>query len=172
VRARSSGSTRRRIASFDGSGWAAGPAAWRFSRSAVWVGNLSLLSIARISPARNRVVKRVRLGAKPVWLAAKGVSVFAAVQGSRSIARIDERRNRRVRTIRGMGLQPVDAGIVAGDLWVPNLRSNSVTRVDIRRNRVKETIRVGAGPFVVPDDPAELWVASFNGDDVWRMRPR
>jgi hypothetical protein len=77
-----------------------------------------------------------------------------------------------VRVIRGMGQQPVDAGIVAGDLWVPNLRSDSLTRVDIRRNRVKERIRVGAGPFVVPDDPAELWVASFNGDDIWRMRPR
>jgi DNA-binding beta-propeller fold protein YncE len=118
------------------------------------------------------VIKRVWVGVKPVWLAAKGYSVFAAVQGPRAIARVDERRNRRVRLIRGMGVQPVDAGIVAGDLWVPNLRSNSITRVDIRRNRVKETVRVGAGPFVVPDNPAELWVASFGGNDIWRMRPR
>jgi len=44
--------------------------------------------------------------------------------------------------------------------------------VDIKRNRVKETVKVGPGPFVVPDDPGELWVASFQGDDVWRMRPR
>lgn len=42
----------------------------------------------------------------------------------------------------------------------------------IKWNRVKETIRVGSGPFVVPDDPAELWVASFSGDDIWRLRPR
>jgi hypothetical protein len=118
------------------------------------------------------VVKRVRVGARPVWLAAKGYTVFASVQGSRAIARVDERKNRRVRLIRGLGQQPVDSGIVAGDLCVPNLRSNTVTRVDIRRNRVKETVRVGAGPFVVPDDPTELWVGSFQGDDVWRMRPR
>jgi hypothetical protein len=55
---------------------------------------------------------------------------------------------------------------------VPNLRSNSITRIDLRRNRVVETIRVGPGPFVVPDDPAELWVASFAGHDIWRIRPR
>ena len=118
------------------------------------------------------MVKRVRVGSKPVWLAAKGVSVFASLQTSRAVARVDERSNRRVRLIRGTGVQPVDGGIVAGDLWVPNLRSNSLTRIDIRRNRVKETIRVGPGPFVVPDDPSELWVGSFQGDDVWRLKPR
>ncbi len=128
--------------------------------------------MARINPARNRVVKRILVGDKPVWLAAKGVSVFVSVQGARTVVRIDERKNRRVRTIRGMGQQPVDSGIVAGDLWVPNLRSNTLTRVDIRRNRVKETVKVGPGPFVVPDDASELWVASFQGDDVWRIRPR
>jgi hypothetical protein len=99
-------------------------------------------------------------------------NVFADGCASRAVARVDERSNRRIRLIRGTGLQPVDGGLVAGDLWVPNLRGNSLTRIDIKRNRVKETIRVGAGPFVVPDDPSELWVASFNGDDVWRLRPR
>ena len=148
------------------------PGGLAVSRSAIWVGNLAVPSIARISPASNRVVKRVRVGARPVWLAAKGYTVFASVQGLRAIARVDERKNRRIRLIRGLGQQPVDSGIVAGDLWVPNLRSNTLTRVDIRRNRVKETVRVGAGPFVVPDDPTELWVGSFQGDDVWHIRPR
>jgi DNA-binding beta-propeller fold protein YncE len=148
------------------------PGGLAISRSAVWVGNFVQPSIARVSPASNRVVKRVRVGEKPVWLAAKGYTVFASVQGSRAVARVDERRNRRVRLIRGTGVQPVDGGIVAGDLWVPNLRGNSLTRIDIKRNRVKETVRVGPGPFVVPDDPSELWVASYMGDDVWRMRPR
>jgi DNA-binding beta-propeller fold protein YncE len=148
------------------------PGGLAISRSAVWVGNFMHQTIARINPARNRVVKRVRVGSKPVWLAAKGYAVFASLQDARAVARVDERSNRRVRLIRGTGLQPVDGGIVAGDLWVPNLRGNSLTRIDIRRNRVKETIRVGAGPFVVPDDPSELWVASFNGDNVWRLKPK
>ncbi len=27
-------------------------------------------------------------------------------------------------------------------------------------------------PFVVPDHPDELWVASFGGTDLWRIKPR
>ena len=116
-------------------------------------------------------MKRVVSGFAPVWLAAKGYSVFASNNLDRTVARIDERKNRRVALIRGLGQQPVDGGFVAGSLWVPNLRSNTVSRIDIRRNRVVETVRVGTGPFVVPDDPAELWVGSFGGRDVWRIRP-
>jgi len=88
------------------------------------------------------------------------------------VARIDERKNRRVALIRGLGTHPSDGGIVAGSLWIPNLRSNSISRIDMRRNRVVETVKVGKGPFVVPDHPEELWVASFAGTDLWRIKPR
>ena len=71
--------------------------------------------------------------------------------------------------IRGLGTDPSDGGIVAGSLWIPNLKSNSISRIDLRRNRVVE--KVGVGPFVVPDHPDELWVASFGGRDLWRLRP-
>ena len=39
-------------------------------------------------------------------------------------------------------------------------------------NRVAETVKVGRGGFVVPDHPDELWVPSFGGTDLWRIRPR
>ncbi|HEX2293405.1 MAG TPA: hypothetical protein VHH55_08830, partial [Gaiellaceae bacterium] len=78
----------------------------------------------------------------------------------------------RVALIRRLGRQPVDGGIVGGSLWVPNQSSNSVSRIDLRSNRVVEAIRVGTGPFVVPDHPDELWVGSFGGTDIWRLRVR
>jgi DNA-binding beta-propeller fold protein YncE len=71
-----------------------------------------------------------------------------------------------------VGSYPVDGGIVAGSLWVPAMRSNTIARIDLRRNRVVETVRVGEGPFVVPDHPEEIWVASFSGRDIWRIKPR
>jgi hypothetical protein len=33
-------------------------------------------------------------------------------------------------------------------------------------------VRVGGGPFVVPDHAEEIWVGSFGGTDLWRLRPR
>jgi YVTN family beta-propeller protein len=107
----------------------------------------------------------VHLSPSPPWRWSPGRTGRRRPRSRGGLALADELRHRD-----GAADQSGDER-VAGDLWVPNLRSNTVTRVDIRRNRVKETIRVGAGPFVVPDDPAELWVASFQGDDVWRIRP-
>jgi YVTN family beta-propeller protein len=76
-----------------------------------------------------------------------------------------------VALVKRVGTYPVDLGVVAGSLWVPNQRSNTIARIDLRRNRVVETVRVGLGPFVVPDNAEEIWVASFGGTDIWRIRP-
>jgi hypothetical protein len=46
-----------------------------------------------------------------------------------------------------------------------------LSRIDTRTNRVVETLPVGTGPFVVPDHASELWVASWGGEDVWRLAP-
>ena len=108
--------------------------------------------------------------APPEWLASRGYFVWAANRLDNSVAKIDERKNRRVALVKRVGRQPVDGGIVAGSLWVPNQRSNTVARIHLSRNRVVETVRVGNGPFVVPDHASELWVGSFGGRDIWRLR--
>jgi DNA-binding beta-propeller fold protein YncE len=136
------------------------------------VGDAGGTSIHRINPRTKRVVRRVKTGrAAPEWLAAQGYSVWAANKLDRSVARIDERKNRRVAPIKRVGNYPVDLGIVAGSLWVPTQRSNTISRVDLRRNRVLETVQVGAAPLVGPDHPDELWVGSFGGRDIWRLKP-
>ena len=56
----------------------------------------------------------------PEWLASRGYFVWAANRLDRSVAKIDERKNRRVALIKRVGRGPVDGGIVAGSLWVPN----------------------------------------------------
>jgi DNA-binding beta-propeller fold protein YncE len=53
---------------------------------------------------------------------------------------------------------------------VPNQQSGTVVRIDLTRNRIVESVRVGQGPFVVPDHANEIWVASFGGSDIWRLR--
>jgi DNA-binding beta-propeller fold protein YncE len=96
--------------------------------------------------------------------------VWASNRLSGSVAKIDERKKRRVALIKRVGRWPVDGGIVAGSLWVPNQQSGTVVRIDLTRNRIVESVRVGQGPFVVPDHANEIWVASFGGSDIWRLR--
>ena len=99
----------------------------RHARSALWVGDASGKTIVRINPRTNRVVRRVATGgASPEWLASRGYFVWAANRLDNSVAKIDERKNRRVALIKRVGRGPVDGGIVAGSVWVPNQRSNTV----------------------------------------------
>ena len=135
------------------------------------MGDASGKTIVRINPRRNRVVRRVATGgASPEWLASRGYFVWAANRLDNSVAKIDERKNRRVALIKRVG-RGAGGRRTAGSLWVPNQRSNTVARIHLSRNRVVETVRVGTGPFVVPDHASELWVGSFGGRDIWRLRP-
>ena len=138
------------------------------------MGDASGKTIVRINPRTNRVVRRVATGgASPEWLASRGYFVWAANRLDNSVAKIDERKNRRVALIKRVGRGPVDGGIVAGGLWVPNQQSNSVARIHLSGNRVVETVKVGTGPFVVPDHADEPgWAASAAGTSGASERAR
>ncbi len=43
--------------------------------------------------------------------------------------------------------------------------------IDPATTAVVQTVKTGRGPFVVRQGFGDMWVGSFSGNDVWRIRP-
>jgi DNA-binding beta-propeller fold protein YncE len=64
-----------------------------------------------------------------------------------------------------------DPDVVAGNVWVPQIRNNRIAVVDPASNTVTSFVKTGTGPFVVTQIAGEAWVPSWKGKDIWRIRP-
>ena len=51
------------------------------------------------------------------------------------------------------------------------LRAEGGREIDPATNTVVRTMKVGTGPFVVTAIAGEAWVPSWQGTDIWRIRP-
>ena len=56
-----------------------------------------------------------------------------------------------------------DPAVVAGEVWVPEIRQNAVALVDPSTNQVNGTVKVGVGLFVVTEIAGDAWVPSLEG---------
>ena len=71
-----------------------------------------------------------------------------------------------------VGPQPVDGTVTAdGAVWFPLRGANELVRIDPGTNAVAERVPVGNMPFVVNEAFGDLWVPSYGGSDVRRVRP-
>jgi YVTN family beta-propeller protein len=114
--------------------------------------------LARIDPARRRVVATIPLPAIPTELAVGYGAVWVAVNTENAVWRIDERTNVIERTIPvGNGPYAVAAG--EGAVWVVNTKDASVSRIDPAANRVVATISVGGSPRDIAAGDGLVWVA-------------
>ena len=90
--------------------------------------------------------------------------------GSVQRAVVDPQTNEVVATLTVAGA-PSDGSVLAdGSVWFPLRQANALVRIDPATNRVVERRRVGKGPFVVNEGFGDLWVGSYGGGDVWRLR--
>jgi YVTN family beta-propeller protein len=133
----------------------------------IWVAGSN--GVLRVDPATNRATTTVQTEAGAVWTAASDDAVW--VTGIAGLVRIDPRTNTVVKTIRFGGTVLGDPDVVAGSVWVPEVRRNTVAIVDPATNAVMRTIKVGAGPFVLNQIAGEAWVPSWKGRDIWRIKP-
>jgi YVTN family beta-propeller protein len=70
-----------------------------------------------------------------------------------------------------VGPQPVDGTVMRnGQVWFPVRGSNELVHIDPATNTVVERVRVGPTPFVVNEAFGDLWVPSYGGADVRRVR--
>ena len=71
-----------------------------------------------------------------------------------------------------MGVNPL-LGDAAPDgaVWIPLQGEARVARLDPATGRVTTRLKVGFGPTFVNLAFGDLWIDSFQGDDVYRVSP-
>ena len=133
---------------------------------AVWATGSN--GVIRIDPATNTIVARIALPSAG-WTAASADAVW--ITSPAGLSRIDPTTNQIVATVKIPAQALGDPAVVAGQVWVPEIRENAVALVDPATNQIAKTLRVGIGPFVVTEVAGEAWIPSWKGTDIWRVRP-
>jgi streptogramin lyase len=124
--------------------------------------------VVRVDPATDKVVARIAL-ASAAWTAASTDAVW--ITSPAGLTRIDPTSNHVVTTIAFPASVLGDPAVVAGQVWVPEVRADTIAIVDPATNGIVRTLKVGAGPFVVTQIDGDAWVPSWKGADIWRVRP-
>ena len=126
--------------------------------------------VVRVDPATNSVVATIPVTDGAGWTAASADAVW--VTTPTGLARIDPQTNTVTATIPLAGAPALgDPDVVAGKLWVPQIHRNSLAVVDPATNTVTQTVQGRNGPFVVTQIGGEAWVPSWQGHDIWRIKP-
>lgn len=134
----------------------------------VWAGGTD--GVIRVDPVSGKLLATIPVEQGAGWTAASADAVW--VISPKGLVRIDPQTNAVAATIPLPGAPYLgDPDVVAGKVWVPQIRKNSIAVVDPATNTVTQTVRAGAGPFVVTQIAGQAWVPSWHGHDVWRIRP-
>lgn len=126
--------------------------------------------VIRVDPATNKLLASIPVDGGAGWTAASEDAVW--VTTLKGLLRIDPQTNGVVATIPIAGAPALgDPDVVAGNVWVPEIRRNAIAVVDPASNTVVQTVKAGVGPFVVTQIRGEAWVPSWKGHDIWRIKP-
>ena len=134
----------------------------------VWVANYDSGSLVRLDPARNRVVRRIRLapGICPVAFAAG--SLWVGNDRADVVYRVDPRRGRVLTRLR-VAHWPAHFAAGAGGVWVSNYEHGLVLRLDPRSGRLRRAYKVGGNPSGLAIVDRKLWVAFGRGTTLGRV---
>ncbi len=126
--------------------------------------------VIRVDPASHKVLARIAIQGGAGWTAASADAVW--VTTPTGLVRIDPKTNSVAATVPLTGAPYLgDPDVVAGQVWVPQIRKNSIAVVAPSSSMVASTVKAGVGPFVVTTIRGEAWVPSWKGRDIWRFRP-
>ena len=126
-------------------------------------------TLARIDPATNSVVARVRRVGTACGLAAGAGAVWVEDYSGNEIIRVGTKHFRIARRIR-VGHHPWDVAFGFGSVWASNEADGTVSRIDPKRNRVAATIATGGSPACLRVAAGAIWVGSETGD-IFRIDP-
>lgn len=151
-------------------------ARWRLAQATGVVGAFGSVwaagsdGVIRIDPATNKLLATIPVTGGAGWTAATGDAVW--VTTPTGIARIDPQTNTVTASVPLAGAPYLgDPDVVAGKVWVPQIRRNAIAVVDPATNTVAQTVHAGSGPFVVTQIGGQAWVPSWKGHDIWRIKP-
>jgi len=132
---------------------------------AIWAAGSE--GVIRIDPATNTIAATIPLPSAG-WTAASTDAVW--ITTPTGVARIDPATNAVAATVPLTG--PLgDPAVVAGRVWVPQIRNNRIAVIEPSTNAIVQFVKAGPGPFVVTEIRGEAWVPSWKGKDIWRYRP-
>jgi virginiamycin B lyase len=143
---------------------------------ALWVGNNDTATtdqdVYRIDPATNSS-KAVDVGHPlPSGVIVSADAVWVA-SGDNTVVRLDPATGSVESTIKvGQGPQQGDLA-PDGTVWIPNQHGDSISVIDPQTNAVARTIQLtkGTTPFVLRRGFGDMWVGSYRGNRLWRIRP-
>ncbi len=124
-------------------------------------------ALAVIDPATNRVVASIRVGSKPVSVAAGAGAVWVGDARDGTVARVDPQTRKVVKTI-GVGAPVVDLAVGLGGVWAATGGFGEVVRIDPGVGAVAQRVPLGD-----PEDPVVPSVPSVGVGDgrVWAGVP-
>ena len=139
----------------------------------VWISNNGKNDIARIDPAKNRVVATIPVGRSPcAGLGAGFDSIWVPSCGDRRVDRVDAQTNRVVARI-ATTIGDSEGGIAVGEggVWLVADRHGTLLHIDPARNEVAARVETPAGSFVPAICAGSVWVTCGEGNLVSRIDP-
>jgi virginiamycin B lyase len=146
-----------------------GGAAVRFGAGAVWVTNPSRDVVQKVDPAKNRVVKTIRVGRTPRFFAVAEGAVWTLNQADGTLTRID--------AVSGAVVATIDAGVAGsgGDLtagggWIWARGSDTLlAQIDPRTNAVVRRYGPPSGSGAAIVAFGAVWISAHDVSTVWRL---
>ena len=141
-------------------------------KDTLWVGSNTPTeqNVYRIDPATNTSTSVATGHNRPSGIVVTADAVWIA-NGDDTVSRLDPATSS-VAAVVKVGMRPQQGAAARdGTIWVPNQNANTISVIDPVRNAVVQTVTTGRGPFVVRQGFGDMWVGSFSGNDVWRIRP-
>ena len=122
-----------------------------------------------VDPATNRVVASIRVGSRPVAVAAGAGAIWVGDARDGTVTKLDPKTRSVVKTI-GLGAPAIGVAVGAGGVWVATGGFGELVRIEPRLGAVADRFPLGD-----PDDPAvptisavgvgdgRVWVGAFGG---------
>ena len=134
----------------------------------MWVTSEADGTVRRISPSKNRVVAKIKVGTTPNGVVSAFGSIWVADLGRGAVVRINPRTNRITKRITVAKPDWITPSPDA--LWVSSERGE-IVRIDPARAAVVARINVGSNPLGSAWIGGELWVPNIDDGTVSIVDP-
>jgi DNA-binding beta-propeller fold protein YncE len=135
----------------------------------VWVTSEADGTLRRVSPKKNRVVAKIKVGTTPNGVVYAFGSIWVADLGRGGVVRIDPKTNRVTKRIKVAKADWITPSLDA--LWVSS-EAGKVVRIDPERVAIAATITVGANPLGSAWIAGELWVPNIDAGTISVIDPK
>jgi virginiamycin B lyase len=147
------------------------PAGLAVANGALWIAfGRGGTSLGRLDPASGALKKSSVEYNGPGFLFAAAGSLWTTTADGHAV-RFDP-VTRRVVAKFAIPATPAEmAASPDGTIWVAEKERNTLTRIDPVNNTILDVTGAGPGAFSIAVAAGDMWVTSFAGTDVWRVRP-